>query len=119
MIRQAFGDQILRRTQVFQWYARIKTGRTLVDDDKHTGRPTSCTTPETVARIQELVRQVRRRIIHDITEEVGIGYRTCQRALTKELFIHRLAVKFMPRIHRAPLIWHPVSYSSFQKLNLS
>ena len=49
MIQQAFGDQILSRTQVFQWHARIKTGRKSVDDDQQTGRPRSSTTPETVA----------------------------------------------------------------------
>ena len=52
MIQQGFGDQSLSRAQVFQWHALFKTGRTSVDDDERTGRPTSCTTPETVARIQ-------------------------------------------------------------------
>jgi hypothetical protein len=33
MIQQAFGDQILSRTQVFQWHAWFKTGHTLVDND--------------------------------------------------------------------------------------
>jgi ribosomal protein S25 len=90
MIQQTFGDQILRRTQEFQGYARFKTGRTSVDDDEHTGRPTSCTT-ETVARIQELVRPHRRLTIHDIAEKVEIGYGTCQQVLTKELGMHRVA----------------------------
>ena len=49
MIQQAFGDQSLSSAQVFQWHAWFKTGRTSVDNDEHTGRPTSCTTPETVA----------------------------------------------------------------------
>jgi len=57
MIQQAFGDQSLSHAQVFQWHARFKTGRTSVDDDEHIGRPTSCTTPETVTQIQEFVRQ--------------------------------------------------------------
>jgi hypothetical protein len=57
VIQQAFGDQILSRTQVFQWGASFKTGSTSVYDKEHTGKPTSWTTPETVARIQELVRQ--------------------------------------------------------------
>jgi len=61
MIQQAFGDQSLSNAQVFQWHALFKTGRTLVDDDEHAGRHTSCTTPETVARIQEVLRQDQRR----------------------------------------------------------
>ena len=74
MIQQAFGDQSLSHVQVFQRRAQFKTGRTSVDDDEHTGRTTSCTPPETVAQIQELFLQNRRRNIHDIAEEVGTGY---------------------------------------------
>jgi hypothetical protein len=74
-IQQAFRDQILSHTQVFQRHTQFKTGCSSVDD-KHTGRPTSYTTPETVAQIQELVRQDRCPTIHNIAEEVGIGYGT-------------------------------------------
>jgi len=101
MIQQAFGDQTLSREQVFQWHARFKTGRTSVDDDGHTGRPTSCTNPETLTRIQDLVRQDRRRTIHDIAEEVGIGYGTYQRVLTEEFGMHVVASKFVPRMQTA------------------
>ena len=97
MIQQVFGDQSLNRTQVFQWYARFKAGRTSVDDE-HTGRLTSSTTPETVAQIQEIIRQDRHRTIRDIAEEVHVGYGTCQRVLTEELGMHRVAAKFVPRI---------------------
>jgi hypothetical protein len=51
-----------------------------------------------VARIQQLVLQDRRRTIHDIAEEVGIGYGTCLQVLTKELGMHSVAAKFVPRI---------------------
>jgi hypothetical protein len=71
MNQQVSGDQILSRTQVFQWHARFKTCRTSVDKDEHTGRTTSYTTPEPVERFQQLVRQDRRRTIHDVAEEVG------------------------------------------------
>jgi hypothetical protein len=70
MTQQAFGDLILSHTQVFQWHARFKTGCTSVHDDKHIGRLTTCTTPETVARIQELICQDQPRTIHNIAEEV-------------------------------------------------
>ena len=98
IIQQGFGDQSLSLTQVFQWHARFKTGRTSVDEDEHTGRTTSCTTPESVARIQELFRQDRRRTIRDIAQELEVGYGTCQRVLTEEFVVHRVAAKFVPRI---------------------
>ena len=98
MIQQTFGDQSLSCAQMFQWHARFKTSRTSVGDDEHARRTRTCTTLETVARIQELLRQDRRRTIHDIAEEVGIGYGTCQRVVTEELGMHRMAAKFVPRI---------------------
>jgi hypothetical protein len=98
MIQQAFADKILSCTQVFQWHAQFKIGCTSVDDHEHTGRPTSCTTPETVASIQELICQDQHRIIHDIAEEVGIGCGTCQQVLTKELGLQCVTAKSLPRI---------------------
>jgi len=98
MIQQGFGDQRLSCTQVFQWHTWFKTGRTSADVDEHTSRPTSCTAPERVAQIQQLIHQDRCRTIHDIAEEVGVGYETCQRVLTEELGMHHVAAKFVPRI---------------------
>jgi len=99
VIQQAFGDQCLSRAHMFQWHSRFTTGRTSVDDE-HAGRSRSCTTPEAVARIQELLRQNRLRTIHDIAEEVGIGYGACQRVLTEELRMHHVAAFTMttPRL---------------------
>jgi hypothetical protein len=136
MIQQAFGDQSLSS-------ARFKTGRTSVDDDEHRGRPTSCTNPETVARIQELVLQDRCQTIHHIAGEVGTCYRTCQWFVTEDLGMCLVAAKFVPKNLTAdqkqqrvnvcielrqltsddetlsrvitPLIWHPVASSCFQK----
>ena len=98
MIQQGFGDQSMSRAQVIQWHARFKTSCTSVDDDERTGRPTSCTTPGTVARIQELICQDRHLTIHDIAEEVGIVYRTCQWVLMEEFGMHCVIAKFVPRI---------------------
>jgi transposase len=97
MIQQAFWDQVLSCTQVFQWHARIKTGHTSVDDDEHTERPTSCTTPETVTLILERVHEDGHWTIHNIAE-VGIFYGTCQWILMKELGMHHVTPKFVPGI---------------------
>ena len=109
MVQQVFGDQSLSRTQVFRWHARLKAGRTSVDDDEHTGRPTSCTTPETVARIQEIIRQDRGRTIRDVAGEMDVGYGICQRVLTEQLGMQRVAAKFVLRIMTADQLHQRVS----------
>jgi hypothetical protein len=45
-----------------------------------------------------LVRQDQQWNICDITEEVGNGYGTCQKVVMKELGMHHVAAKFVPRI---------------------
>jgi hypothetical protein len=45
-----------------------------------------------------LIHQRRYRTIHDIAEKVEIGYGTYRWVLTKELGIHYVTAKFVPRI---------------------
>jgi hypothetical protein len=90
-IQQAFGDQILSCIHMLQWHAWFKTSCTSVDNDEHTRRPTSYTTPENVAWIQELIHQDRHPTFRNIAEVVGIGYGACQQVLTKELGMYDVA----------------------------
>jgi hypothetical protein len=98
MIRQAFGEESMSCTWVFEWHAQFKACRTYIEDDQHTGRPISCTMFITVAKLQQLVCEDQRRTIQDLADEMGIGYGTCQWILTAELGMHHVAVKFVPRI---------------------
>jgi hypothetical protein len=48
MLQQAFGETDLSRSKTFEWYSRFKNGRTSIDVDPHTGRPSTARTNETV-----------------------------------------------------------------------
>jgi hypothetical protein len=41
LIEQAYGDNALSRTRVFEWYARFRDGREYLEDDESSGRPTA------------------------------------------------------------------------------
>jgi hypothetical protein len=44
MLKIAFGEEAMFRTQTYEWWKRFKGGRTSVDDDPRSGRlPTSKT----------------------------------------------------------------------------
>jgi hypothetical protein len=49
MLREA-----LSQTAVFEWHSHFKAGRVSVEDDKHSGRPSTSKTTESVEKIQEL-----------------------------------------------------------------
>lgn len=48
MIQKAFGDESMGKTQIKEWYRRFKNGRTSVDSDPRSGRPSLTTTPENI-----------------------------------------------------------------------
>jgi hypothetical protein len=73
-IRQAFGEERMSRTQVFEWHAWFRTGLTSTKNDQHNGRPISCTT---LAKLQQLICEDRRQTIQDLADETGIGYGSC------------------------------------------
>jgi hypothetical protein len=59
MIRQAFGEESMSSTWMFEWHAQFRASRTSIEDDQHKGRPISSTTPNTVAKLQQLVHEDR------------------------------------------------------------
>jgi len=98
MFKQAFGDSCMSCSQTFEWFGRFKNGRTSTANDDRSGRPCTATTPSKVEQVRAAVNQDRNHTIHDLCAETGIGYGSCQRILTEQLNMHRIAAKFVPRV---------------------
>jgi len=75
----------------------LKNGREYVEDLKHSGRTSTCTTPEMIAKAREVILEDRRQTIHDVCNRVELSYGSCQRILADELNMKRIAAKFVPR----------------------
>jgi len=65
-----------------------------VDDDERSGRPSTSTTPENIAKVREVILADRRQTIHYACEIVGLSYWTVQRILN----MRRISVRFVPRL---------------------
>ncbi|PNF35236.1 hypothetical protein B7P43_G06872 [Cryptotermes secundus] len=98
MLKQAFGDNSLGQTQAYDWYKRFKHGRMSTYDDDRSGRTSTGTTPKSVAKVKDLILQDRRLTIQDLCNTLGLSYGTCQRILSEELNMRRIAAKFVPRL---------------------
>ncbi|UYV72270.1 GVQW3 [Cordylochernes scorpioides] len=55
MLQTAYGDAIMSRRRVFEWYKRFKEGREETADLEHSGRLSTSTTPGEVDKVLELV----------------------------------------------------------------
>ena len=98
MLKTAFGEQAMGRSQTFQWFSRLKAGRTSTDDDDRSGWSVSSLTPEMIERVRQIIREGRRRTINEVSMLVGISHRTCHKILTEDLKMRRVASKFVPRL---------------------
>ena len=90
MLKQAFGDSCVSRNRTFECFRRFKTGRTSTANDDRSGRPSTATTPSKEEKVRAAVNPDRRRTIHDLCAEVGIGYGPCRRILTEQLNMQRI-----------------------------
>ena len=84
MLKTAFGEQAMGRSQTFQWLSRFKAGRTSIDDDDElSGLPVSSLTPEMIERVHQIIREDRRRTIDEVSMLVEISHGTCHKILQK------------------------------------
>jgi hypothetical protein len=90
VLKDALGEQALSQARTFEWFKHFKDGRESAGDRKHSGRPSTCTTPEMIAKVREVILEDRRQTIHDVCNRVGLSCGSCQRILADELNMRRM-----------------------------
>jgi hypothetical protein len=88
----------MSQSKTFLWYICFKDGRTSIDDDERSGRPSTSKTSENIAKVREAILADHRQIIHDVCEIVGLSYGNVQRILADNLNMRRISARFVPRL---------------------
>ncbi|VVC44420.1 Hypothetical protein CINCED_3A020187 [Cinara cedri] len=97
LLQEAYGGNSLSRARVFEWYKCFSEGRESTEDDQHPGRPVTVSTPETVTKINQIVRADRRMSIRMITEAVNADKETVRKILHEELHMTKVCAKLVPK----------------------
>ncbi|PNF19357.1 hypothetical protein B7P43_G06720 [Cryptotermes secundus] len=74
MLKTAYKDDAMGKTQVFEWFSRFKNGEISIDDKPRSGRPSTARTHENVEKIREIMKEDRRRTIEEIVELSGVTW---------------------------------------------
>jgi len=98
MLQKAYGEECLSRTQCYEWYQRFKSGRTSIEGDPKSGRPSSSTGDHHIEKVRSVIRENRRLTIREVYEEVGICKSSCHTILIEKLKMRRVAAKFVSRL---------------------
>jgi len=88
-LTEAYGDATLSRTMVFKWHKAFKGGQKNVEDDPHSGRPSSSTNDQNVEVVQAVMAKDRRLSVRMITEETGLNKNAVHRILTEHLHMQK------------------------------
>ena len=97
-MQQAYGDQCLSKSTVFEWHKRFREGRTTAADDPRSGRPSTSTSQEIVARCSELVEQDRRRTVDYLSQCLNISTGSTHSILVDNLQMRRVCARWVPRL---------------------
>ena len=93
MLEAAYKEAALGKTQVYEWFSRFRNDELSLADQPRSGRLSTSRMDENFARIRELILQDRRRTIDDLVDLFGVSWSSCQRILSEELQMKRVAAK--------------------------
>jgi hypothetical protein len=71
MLKTAFGNEALGRTQMYERWKRFRDGRTSTDNDPRSGRQSISKTDEIIAKVREAVRSNRHLTVCELAEDVS------------------------------------------------
>ena len=97
-IIQASGDEAMGTTQIKEWYNRFKDGRTSVESEARSGRPSTSRNEIIIDQVRTLVMQDRRFTIRELADEASVSIGSVHSILTKDLGFRRISAKFVPKL---------------------
>jgi hypothetical protein len=76
VLKTAFGDNSMGRTQMSDWFSRFKRGETSVqiEDSERSGRPSTSRTDENVKNVRKVINEDRRNTITEIAARLDLSY---------------------------------------------
>jgi len=60
LLQQAYGEDAMGHTQVFDWFHQFKEGRTSVESEPGSGRPSTSRNEDMIAKVRIIIRNNRR-----------------------------------------------------------
>ena len=87
MMQKAFGNKCMSKTGIKEWYNRFKGGRTSVDSDSRSGRPSTTKTLDNIERVRLGIEGDCRLTVRELENDLGIPKTTVREILNKILGI--------------------------------
>jgi transposase len=93
-----YGDSSPSFSTIKKWAAKLKHGRTSLEDDPREGCPKSATTPEIIEQVHDMVLDDRRMKVCEIAESTGISKERIGYILHEEMDIKNICARWITRL---------------------
>ena len=90
MMQKAFGNECMSKTRIKEWYNRLKGGRTSVDSDSRSGRPSTTKILDNIERVRLAIEGDRRLTVRELENDLGIPKTTVWEILNEILGMTRV-----------------------------
>ena len=97
MLHKAYGESTLSKTHAYEWYSAFKSGRDVVEDLPHSGRPSTSSIELHIAKVKEMVAGNRRLSLREIATEISVSHESIRTILNDCLGMKRVAVRLVPK----------------------
>ena len=94
----AFGDQAPSRSTVFRWFSEFKHGRTSLEDEERSGRPSCATTEEQIAVVRALVEDDARVTVAQLVQETNLSSGSVSTILHDKLGLRKISARWIPHL---------------------
>jgi len=98
LLQQAYGEDAIGHTQVFDRFHRFKDGRTSIKSDPRSGQASTSRNKEIIAKVRTIICNNRRLKVREIADDCGISVCSCDAILTDDLHMKHVCAKFVPRL---------------------
>ena len=90
LLQQAYGEDAMSHTQVFDWFRQFKECRTSIESDARSGRLSTSRNEEIIAKVRTIIHSNRRLTVREIGDDCGISMGSCNAILTGKMVEWRL-----------------------------
>ena len=98
MLQQAYREDCMSRSPCHEWYQCFESGRTSIENDPKSGRPSTSMNDDHIEKVLALFRQNCRLTVREVVEEAAICKSSCHQILTDKLKMRRVTAKSVPRL---------------------
>ena len=97
-LQEVFGHTAPSEPTVRKWFRLFEEGRTSVQDDERSGRPSTATTEDNVEVVRRLLEEDRRQTCEELAELAGVSVGSVHMILTKHLNKQKKFSKWVPHL---------------------